>query len=141
MVKVCWLFLNWASRKLFGQLKSCRFKRLASTFCCIKQNTLTRLTQQLKYVHYCCREKQLVLMDSPDLFFFIFLYLIELPVNKKADDWIQSADLYQLCHSHCPIMLLGMLISHEDFIPKIKFAQPMNFLSAKSLYLFELCML
>ena len=45
----------------------------------------------------------------PDLFPFIFVFLLQLILNKFDDDWIQTADLrcwkqphYQLSHNHCP---------------------------------------
>ena len=49
----------------------------------------------------------------PGSFFFIFVFSIQLTVNKCsinfADDWIRTADLwnrkrslYQLSHNHCP---------------------------------------
>ena len=57
----------------------------------------------------------------PASFFFIFVFSIQLTVNKCsinfADDWIRTADLwyqkrplYQLSHNHCPVNRLFLVI-------------------------------
>ena len=62
-----------------------------------------------------------------DLFFFIFICSIQLTVNIQynyfADDWIQTADLwnlkqplYQLSHHHCPTKIH---LIHSKFIQQL----------------------
>ena len=61
-------------------------------------------------------DKKLVRDKNVPLFFFIFVFSIQLTVNNAqfnfADDWIQTVDLwcqkrllYQLSHNHCPTIL------------------------------------
>ena len=64
----------------------------------------------------------------PASFFFIFVFSIQLTVNKclinSADDWIRTADLwhckrplYQLSHNHCPQQVyLGHFKSNKQFL-------------------------
>ena len=63
-------------------------------------------------------------MDFPGLFLFIFVFSMQLIVNKFknfADDWIQTVDLwcqkrplYQLSHNHCPI--LAKIYKEKSFV-------------------------
>ena len=65
---------------------------------------------------------------NPGLFFFIFVFSVQLIVNIQyifADDWIQTGDLwsrkrllYQLSQNHCPrylrrwVFLFSVLVSY-----------------------------
>ena len=70
----------------------------------------------------------------PGLFFIIFVFSIQLTVNKYsinfANGWIRTADLwyrkqllYQLSHNHCPTILYLLHISIKCVLPKVELSE------------------